>query len=100
METVQSTIFNQSSTLIFLPNQTGIIECFAANVMGYQVAKANLIMNDLNDDLSIWTDNTPPISIGDDVSLWCGASAHKYANELNWYKDNVLIQSGNGKFIN
>lgn len=65
--------------------------------MGFGEAKSNLIVNDLDSDLSIWTENTAPISIGDDVSIWCGASAHKYANELNWYKDDVLIQSGNGK---
>lgn len=59
--------------------------------------KANLIVNDLDNDLSVWSENTLPISIGDDVSVWCGASAHKYANELNWYKDDVPIQSGNGK---
>lgn len=69
----------------------------AINSMGDAKARANLIVNDLDADLIIWTENVPPISIGDEVSIMCGASAHKYANELNWYKDNVLIQSGNGK---
>lgn len=68
----------------------------AVNSMGFHEAKANLIVNDLDADLSIWTENVPPIAIGDDVSLWCGASAHKYANELNWYKDEQLIRNGNG----
>lgn len=69
----------------------------AINTVGSGEAKANLVVNDLDDDLSVWSKNTLPISVGDDVSVWCGASAHKYANELNWYKDDVLIQSGNGK---
>lgn len=69
----------------------------AINEMGFGQAKANLILNDMDEDLSIWSENELPISIGDDVSVWCGASAHKYANELNWYKNDVLIQSGNGK---
>lgn len=94
---MQSTIFNQTSTLEFRPNQTGIVECMAINEMGFGQAKANLILNDMDEDLSIWSENELPISIGDDVSVWCGASAHKYANELNWYKNDVLIQSGNGK---
>lgn len=69
----------------------------AINEMGFGAAKANLILNDMDEDLSIWTENELPISIGDDVSIWCGASAHKYANELNWYKNDVLVRSGNGK---
>lgn len=69
----------------------------AVNTMGLAEAKASLIVNDLDEEFSIWSTNEPPISIGDDVSVICGASAHKYANELNWYKDNVLIQSGNGE---
>lgn len=94
---MQSTIFNQSSTLVFQPESTGIVQCMAINAMGNAKAGANLIVNDLDEDLSIWSENDPPIAIGDEVSIMCGASAHKYANELNWYKDNVLIQSGNGK---
>lgn len=65
--------------------------------MGFGEARANVIVNDLNEDMTIWSENEPPISIGDEVSVTCGASAHKYANELNWYKDDVLIQSGDSK---
>lgn len=65
--------------------------------MGFHEASANLIVNDLDEDLLVWSENDPPISIGDDASLWCGASAHKYANELNWFKDNAPIKSGNGR---
>lgn len=90
-------MFNQSSTLVFRPNQTGIIQCVAVNDVGLSEAKANLVLNDMDEDLSVWTKNDLPISIGDDVSLWCGASAHKYANELNWYKNDVPIQSGYSK---
>lgn len=94
---MQSTLFNQTSTLVFRPNQTGIVECMAINSVGVGQAKANLVVNDLDDDLIVWSNNTLPISYGDDVSVWCGASAHKYETELNWYKDNELVQSGNGK---
>lgn len=66
-------------------------------MMGVSESKANVIINDLNEDLAIWSENEPPISVGDDVSVTCGASAHKYATELNWYKDDALITSGDSK---
>lgn len=90
-------MFNQTSTISFKPESTGIATCRAYNMMGLGEAKAHVIVNDLNQDLIIWSDNEIPISIGDDVTVTCGASAHKYANELNWYKDDEQIQSGNGE---
>lgn len=67
-------------------------------MMGSGEAKANVIVNDLNEDLLVWSENETPISVGDDVTISCGASAHKYANELNWYKDDVLVKSDDGKY--
>lgn len=81
-----------------MPPSTGIATCRAYNMMGSGEAKANVIVNDLNEDLLVWSENETPISVGDDVTVSCGASAHKYANELNWYKDDVLVKSDDGKY--
>lgn len=43
----------------------------------------------------IWCNNDLPISIGDDVSVTCGASAHKYS-ELNWFKDGANVENSEG----
>lgn len=55
--------------------------------------RANVVVLDMDEELSIWSANELPISVGDDVSVTCGASAHKFATELNWYKNDLLIEN-------
>lgn len=98
IETIQKTTFNQTSTINFVPESTGIIICVARNDKsdnGWSEVRANVIVMDLNEELTIWSENELPISVGDQVSVTCGASAHKYATELNWYKNDILVESGN-----
>lgn len=100
-ETTQTTIFNQTSTISFVPESTGLIICTATNDKsdnGMSEVQANVIVMDLSDELAIWSNSVLPISVGDDVSVTCGASAHKYATELNWFKDDVPVESGGSTY--
>ncbi|XP_055298871.1 vascular endothelial growth factor receptor 1-like isoform X14 [Sitodiplosis mosellana] len=100
VQTLQTHLFNQTSTFTFIPESTGIVICKAKNTEGKTNATAKVIINDLNEELSVWSPNTLPISIGDDVSVVCGASDHKYSQELMWYKDNVpVVNSDNVEVI-
>lgn len=86
--------------MTFTPPSTGVVMCEAKNSEGPNNISATVIVNDLDEDLVVWSDNDLPISSGDDVTVTCGASAHKYATELNWFKDNVLIKNSNGWYYN
>ncbi|XP_031631901.1 vascular endothelial growth factor receptor 1-like isoform X3 [Contarinia nasturtii] len=85
--------FNQTSTFNFVPNNTGIVICDAKNSQGKTETRAKVILNDLDEELSIWTKNELPIADGDNVSVTCGVSAHKYSTDLEWYKDDTLVVS-------
>lgn len=80
------------STLIFSPSGLGVVACEAFNTEGNSQANANIIANDLNEDFAILSKNDLPISIGDDVSVTCVASAFKYS-DVNWYRDDVLVKN-------
>lgn len=97
-ELFQETTFNQTSNIGFTPESTGIVICNATNAQGSGNVRASIIVNDLNDELIIWSDNELPISAGDEVSLTCGASAHKYATELKWFKDDVEVQNSDREY--
>lgn len=98
VQVLQIPPFNQTSTFTFTPDSTGIVICEAKNTQGKIETRAKVIVNDLNEELSVWTNNTLPISIGDDVSVICGASDHKYSPELNWYKDGVIVTNSNSMY--
>lgn len=68
----------------------GVITCEAKNAGGKTEARANVVVNDLNEDFTIWNENQIPIVAGDNVSVACGVSAFKYT-EMNWYKGNNLV---------
>lgn len=97
-ELFQETTFNQTSKMGFTPESTGVVICEASNTQGSNVVRANIIVNDLNDELIVWCDNVLPISAGDDISVTCGASAHKYATDLRWFKDDVEIQNSDSEY--
>lgn len=82
----------------FEPDSTGVVICEAMNSQGSGEVRANVIVNDLNGELIIWSDNELPMSAGDAVSVVCGASAHKYATDLKWFKDNDEVLSSDGEF--
>lgn len=89
--------FNQTVVFTFNPESAGIVVCEATNSQGKSEARAKVLVNDLNETLSVWSSNKPPISIGDDVSVFCGASVYNYSSELNWYKDNVPVVNSSSK---
>lgn len=61
-------------------------------------ARASVSVNDLDDELLVWSHNESPISVGDDVSIICGAAAHKYATDLKWLKDGVELSSSDSMY--
>lgn len=75
----------------------GIIVCEAKNNFGTSEVRANVVINDLNEEFSVWMDNAMPIVVGDNVSVSCGVSSHKYSDELKWFKGDVAVESGNGE---
>lgn len=75
----------------------GIIVCEAKNHFGTSEVRANVVINDLNEEFSVWTDNAIPIVVGDKVSVACGVSSHKYSDELKWFKGDVAVENGNGE---
>lgn len=92
VKTVQKTPIKQTSTLYFSPSGLGVVACEAFNTEGNAQAKANIIVNDLNEDFAILSKNELPISIGDDVSVSCVASTFKYS-DVNWYRNDVLVEN-------
>lgn len=74
-----------------MPTSTGMVICDAKNRQGVGVAKAKLIMSDLDEEMSIWPTQKMPVTTGEAFSITCGVSAHKYTTELNWFKDDIPI---------
>lgn len=72
--------------------------CKANNSQGQSEARASVIVNDLNDELIVWSQNELPISAGDDVSIMCGAAAYKYATDLKWLRDGVEVISSDSMY--
>lgn len=57
------------------------------------------MVNDLDDQFVVWSEGQDPVTANEDLSIICGASAHKYATELNWHKDGVLVENSSGEFL-
>lgn len=95
--TTQETPSTQKSILNFTPTGMGVIICEASNTEGKTEARANVIVNNMNKDFVILSENEVPIVIGDNVSVACEASAFKYT-EMNWYKDDALVTNSMSKY--
>lgn len=81
----------QKSTLDFAPLTPGVIICEAINPDGKTEARANVIANSLDGDLTILNANNMPIVVGDvNVSVICEGSAIIYT-EIDWFKGDKLI---------
>lgn len=100
VRTIKLSTLNRTSKFTFTPISTGIVICEARNSQGRSETRAKIILNDLNETLSVWSAYTLPILVGDDISIICGASNQKYSSELNWYKDNIRIVNADSKYIN
>lgn len=72
--------------------------CHVKNNDGDSEIIANVIANDLDDKLVVWSFDRSQATTNSKVSIMCGASIHVYS-ELNWYKDGVFIESSTG-FVN
>lgn len=39
-----------------------------------------------------------PIAAGDSLSIFCGALVYDFTAELNWYKDEVLVEENSSMY--
>lgn len=92
---MQLSDFIQNSTIEFTPESTGFVTCNAKNTEGTSEAKAEVVITDLDKEFIIWS-NGNEVAANEQYSIWCGASAHKYATELYWYKNDVLVENSSG----
>lgn len=96
---MQMSDFMQNSTIEFTPEKTGFVTCNAKNTEGTSEAKAEVVVTDLEKEFIIWSDGELEVAANEQHSIWCGASAHKYATELYWYKDDVLVENSSGMHV-
>lgn len=89
---------SQHSTLRFYPKQPGIVVCRAQNKEGSDEAKAEVLITDLKEDLQLWDTSDEVIAAGDALSVICGASVYKYANEPLLYRNEQPLTESEGEF--
>lgn len=92
----------QISELKFTPDSPGFIKCIANNSEGHDTADTQILLSDLenhpHESFSIFgIDESHVIAAGDDVSINCGVLAYNYSGNIDWYKDENLIQTNLGK---
>lgn len=68
----------------------GIVYCEAKNNIGTSTLSKNVIFRN---EFNVWIEIEPPIVVGDNVSMICDASLHKYTNDLDWFRNGVLVGS-------
>ncbi|CAD7078795.1 unnamed protein product [Hermetia illucens] len=96
--TLEETILTQISELKFTPDSPGFIKCIANNSEGHDTADTQILLSDLenhpHESFSIFgIDESHVIAAGDDVSINCGVLAYNYSGNIDWYKDENLIQT-------
>lgn len=77
----------------------GIIVCHAKNELGSSEVKAIVYVLEQLEPFTVRIENDPPIVVGDNVSLMCAVSSHKYSNEMKWFRGNGLVERENGEII-
>lgn len=95
IETVQSSNHNFKTKIKFNPEKHGFVVCHVKNDDGHSEAMANVLVNDLDDGLIVWSSILGQVTANTNVSIACGASIHLYS-ELNWYKNAVLVGNSTG----
>lgn len=96
-KTHSNTEQSQTSTLTFRFTSPGRVFCSADNGLGSDTAKGMLTIGDLKEDLQVWgVEPENPISVNDEVRLYCGALVYNFTGPLNWYRDNLLVEESSG----
>lgn len=86
----------QRFEMSFVPTQPGIAKCSATNIEGSDSTEAQVLITDLDDSLHTWGVDENPIAAGDELTLTCGASVYTFSAELNWYLNNIPVESDKG----
>ncbi|CAD6999743.1 unnamed protein product [Ceratitis capitata] len=86
--------------LYFTPVEPGIMHCLAKNTKGNVEGRGHILIGDINDNMTIFgTDENKKIARGDDVTLTCAALSYYFSDDLDWYKDDELVEEGNNFVI-
>ncbi|XP_037051566.1 vascular endothelial growth factor receptor 1 isoform X6 [Bradysia coprophila] len=100
INTTSETVLAQRSELNLYPSGPGKVECIAENTEGSDSSTAFLEITDIETPFGIsGIDDVRKIAAGDNVSMTCGASAYNYTSDINWYRDNILIESGDNRIV-
>ncbi|KAG4073862.1 hypothetical protein HA402_014067 [Bradysia odoriphaga] len=100
INTTSETVLAQRSELNLYPSGPGKVECIAVNTEGNDSSTAFLEITDIETPFGIsGIDETKKMAAGDNVSMTCGASAYNYTSDINWYRDNILIESGDNRIV-
>lgn len=83
--------------LHFVPSSPGIISCIAENKIGRSIARAHVLIRDIDDNMTITgISDKDVIARGDQVTITCAAVAYYFTSDLRWYKDGQPVQERNG----
>lgn len=84
----------QKVELVFTPSQPGVATCKARNTEGEAADEAQVIISDISEPMQVWG-IMPGVdtATGDAVTLTCAASVYTYSGDLNWFLDNVPVES-------
>lgn len=75
------------------------MHCLVKNTKGNVEGRGHILIGDINDNMTIFgTDENKKIARGDDVTLTCAALSYYFSDDLDWYKDDELVEEGNSKY--
>uniref|UniRef100_A0A1B0GCK6 Ig-like domain-containing protein n=1 Tax=Glossina morsitans morsitans TaxID=37546 RepID=A0A1B0GCK6_GLOMM len=78
--------------LYFVPKTPGIIHCKAENKIGSVVGRAHVLIRDIEANMTIsGVTDEDVIARGDQVAITCAAVAYYFSDEINWFKEDLLI---------
>lgn len=87
---------DKKSLSVHLPPATsGTIRCLATNDWGTNEKTQNVVVNDLEEDMAIWSSE---VSVGSNrlISVTCAASTFHF-KEVNWFKNGKLVENSGGE---
>lgn len=84
---------DQRFELKFVPTQPGRVTCKAENAEGTKSVDTEVIIVDLSEPMQIWgIDENVTIATEDSVTLTCAAYVYTYSDQLNWYRNGILVE--------
>ncbi|XP_055918688.1 vascular endothelial growth factor receptor 1-like [Eupeodes corollae] len=94
--------FAWKNEIFFKTDRPGKMRCTGGNALGENTNDSFILIGDITENMaiSIVGEQRLQIAKGDEVTIECAALAYFYSNDLNLFKDNQMIKSGNGVEVN